>query len=132
MNSYDDNYPTCQETFATLRFYNEIESPEVITKTLGIKPTESQTTEERKLSGWFLSSKTNIESKDVRRHIDWILDHISGLEPKFIQLQTDGWRADINCFWVSIGYGGPMLDPSQMERLSKFKLTCGFDVYVNK
>ena len=132
MNSYDDNYPTCEETFATLRFYNGTESPEVITNTLGIKPTKSQSTEEKKLSGWFLRSKNNVDSKDVRRHIDWILDQISELESEVIQLQTDGWHADINCYWVSIGHGGPVLDPSQMERLSKFKLTCGFDVYVNK
>jgi hypothetical protein len=132
MNSYDDNYPTCSETFATLRFYHESESPHVITDSLGINPSKTQSVPEKKISGWFLRTKDHVESKDVRRHIDWILEKLSGSEAKVIQLQKNGWRADVNCYWVSIGQGGPMLNPDQMEHLSKFKLTCGFDIYMNK
>ena len=34
---YDDEYPTCENTYATLRIYHE--EPEVITQTLKIEPT---------------------------------------------------------------------------------------------
>ena len=85
----------------------------------------------RPISGWFLCSKGEVESKDVRRHIDWILDRIRGLENGIESLHREGWRSDINCYWLSIGHGGPMLDPPQMTDLAKLNLTCGFDVYTN-
>ncbi len=138
MCKYDDDYPTCAETFATLRFYHADGSPETVTETLGIAPSKSQVRGtnvfsdkqvRRPISGWFLCSKGEVESKDVRRHIDWILDRIRGLESGFERLQSEGWRTDISCYWLGIGHGGPMLDPSQMADLAKLNLECGFDVY---
>lgn len=141
MRTYDDNYPTCLETFATLRFYHVECSPEVVTAALGIEPSESQMKGmnmvngrevRRPLSGWFLRSRTKVESKDVRRHIDWILDQIRELGSNIQSLRVEGWRADINCCWVSVGHGGPMLDPPQMADLALLNLTCGFNLYQSE
>ena len=139
MPFYDDEYPTCSETYATLRFYHEQGSPEVVTETLQIGPTTHQTVgnlrkggSKVRLSGWFLCSKGELESNDARRHVDWILNRVKGLENEVRALQSDGWRADIICFWLSVGHGGPILDPTQMEKLSRFELSCGFDVYFDR
>ena len=140
MRTYDDDYPTCVETFATLRFYHGDSSPDAVTEVLKIPPSKSQVKGmnifngrevRRPISGWFLCSKGEIESKDVRRHIEWIIDRIRGLESRIASLHNQGWRSDINCYWLSIGHGGPMLDPPQMADLAKLHLTCGFDVYSN-
>ncbi len=140
MRTYDDDYPTCVKTFATLRFYHDEESPEAVTEALGMPPTKSQLKGmnivkrrevRRPVSGWFLGSESEVESKDVRRHIDWILDQIEGLENAIEDLNRRGWRSDVNCYWLSIGHGGPMLDPPQMVDLAKLNLPCGFEVYSN-
>ncbi|MCB1091336.1 MAG: DUF4279 domain-containing protein [Verrucomicrobiae bacterium] len=140
MRTYDDDYPTCVKTFATLRLYHDENPPEEVTKILGIEPSKSQSvgqpfgrSESRaRVSGWFLRSENEVESKDVRRHIDWILDQIRGLESAIERLRAEGWRSDVNCYWLSIGHGGPVLDPPQMYDLARFHLTCGFDVYDEK
>ena len=138
MRTYNDDYPTCLQTFATLRFYHEQDSPEKVTKALGIEPSKSQMVGEpfkrpgarARISGWFLTTEHNVTSKDVRRHIDWILGRIHGRHSAIAGLHTSGWTSDVNCYWLSVGHGGPMLDPAQMKELAKFGLTCGFDVYV--
>lgn len=140
MRTYDDDYPTCVETFATLRFYHTDSSPDAVTEALDVPPSKFQVNGmnifngmevRRPISGWFLCSKGEVESKDVRRHVDWIIDQIRGSESRIESLHNQGWRSDINCYWLSIGHGGPMLDPPQMADLAKLNLTCGFDVYSN-
>lgn len=138
MRTYDDDYPTCLETYATLRGYHAEAAPEAVTEELGIQPSRSQLKGVqlmdgrqvcRPISGWFLRSKGAVESRDARRHIDWLLDQLSGLKSRLTALENQGWRLDIHCYWVSGGQGGPMLDPSQMAELARLNLTCGFDVY---
>lgn len=138
MRTYDNNYPTCLETHATLRCYHSEAAPEAVTEALGIQPSKSQVRGlnlihgkqvRRPVSGWFFCSKGTVESRDVRRHIDWLLDQLRGLEGRLAALENQGWSIDINCYWLSCGQGGPMLDPSQMAELARLNLTCGFDVY---
>lgn len=138
MRTYDDDYPTCVKTFATLRFYHKEDSPEAVTEELGISPSKSQVKGmnfvngrkvRRLISAWFLTTKSKVESKDARKHIDWILDQVRELECEIENLHREGWRADLNVYWVSIGHGGPMLDPEQMRDLAKLNLRCGFALY---
>jgi len=132
LDPYDDGYATCARTYATLRLYPGTITPAEATARLRIDPTESQLTTctGRPLHGWFLSTEGVLESKDVRRHIDWLLDRI---EPSAAELQAlvrEGARADIFCYWLSAqGHGGPTLSPGQMHRLARLQLECGFDVY---
>lgn len=137
MADYDDDYPTCEETFATLRLFHDQDHPEAVTKLLGIEPTKSQRAGDRRpksrtiirASGWFLRSDGYVTSRDVRRHIDWILDKLGPLDAQFQAVRDSGWSADVVCYWVGIGQGGPMLDPHQMERLASLGLRCGFDIH---
>jgi len=103
---------------------------------LGIQASESQvrgTTRfgyKVRVGGWFLSSKGQIESKDVRRHIDWILEQFAGSYEELRQLQAEGYRIDIFCYWLSrSGHGGPTLGPLTMRRLAEANLQLGLDIY---
>ena len=141
MGHNDDEYPTCVETFATLRIYHADASPDAVTEALGITPTKSQVKGinnlrgkevKRPISGWFLISKNQIESRDVRRHIDWILEQIKDREHALQRLRAEGWSTSINCLWAGIGHGGPMLDAGQMEIMAQLDLSCGFEVFHEK
>jgi len=136
MAEYNDDYPTCASTYATLRIYPGGISLDEITAILRLPPSFAQTAETRppgvknKPSGWFLSSKGSVESKDVRRHLDWLLDQIADKASIFDALRNDGVRSDISCCWISArGHGGPSLWPRQMAILGSLGLEIWFDVY---
>ena len=134
---YEDDYPTCEETYATLRIYGDQLEPDEISRRLGIMPSKSQTKGQpgqagglAPVGGWFLTSKGQIESRDVQRHIVWILDQISEREPVLKEIQGQGFEMDVFCYWASAhGHGGPELSHNIMQRLSSLRLKIGFDVY---
>ena len=138
---YDDDYATCAKTYAGLRIYHDDLDPERITGLLGIEPSQIQirgrvyTTSigqefTPQLGGWFLSTKGIIASRDVRRHVAWILDRFAGKDQILRSLQAEGYRMDIFCYWLSAdGHGGPILSPEIMRRLGELELEVGFDIY---
>ncbi|HET7748769.1 MAG TPA: DUF4279 domain-containing protein, partial [Terriglobales bacterium] len=72
-----------------------------------------------------------VESRDVRRHLDWLLEQIVAAQEVLRRMQSepDLWM-DVFCYWRSThGQGGPMLSPKQMQRLAELDLTIGFDCY---
>jgi hypothetical protein len=138
---YDDDYGTCARTHATLLIYPVRTDPETITERLGIEPSKWQ----RKggplasslrrppriaeIDGWFLSTKGRVESRDLRRHIDWILDQIEGKTGELRSLQDEGARICVSCYWVSkFGEGGPTMSPEQMRKLGALNLELWFDI----
>jgi len=136
---YDDDYGPCQETYVTLRIYPGTMHPDDVTAALGVSPSEIQVQgptaagagkPRPRPHGWFLSSRGAVSSRDCRRHIDWLMDHIEPAFEKLAQLVADGARADICCFWVSAwGHSGPTLSQRQLRRLSESGLDLWFDVY---
>ena len=136
---YDDHYATCIETYATLRIYPN-ESPETVTTQLGISPTRVQEKGDRSKTGvpftthgWFLCSRNFCSSRDIRRHLDWILEKITSKRNVIQLLCGDGTKADISCYWLSAhGHGGPTLSPIQMAQLATLNLDCWFDIYFAK
>jgi hypothetical protein len=135
---YDDDYPTCKATYATLRIYHDELEPDIVTSRLVLAPSESQKKGKKlgpnrmaPVGGWFLSSQDHVISKDVRRHVAWLLDQVAGREDQFLKLQDEGYKTDIFCYWRSAsGHGGPELDPELMQRLVSLRLIIGFDVYL--
>ena len=134
---YRDDYPTCEETYATLRIYKDQLKPDEISLRLALVPTDSQQkgdfTPVKKtapVGGWFMSSKGKVESKDVQRHILWILDQLIDREALLKELQDEGYEMDVFCFWASAhGHGGPQLNHEIMQMLGSLGLTVGFDIY---
>ena len=141
MTPINDDYPTCERTLATLRIYGDDLDPQSITRRLGLQPSDSQRRGEIKagirgrqrtvkVGGWFLSSEDHVQSKDLRRHLDWLLDRLLPAKEEILELQEeDAIKMGVNCIWWSeSGQGGPTLWPEQMQCLAGLNLECGFDV----
>jgi hypothetical protein len=140
MLEYDDSYPTCAETFATLRIFSDDFAPEEITATLDIQPTSTFRKGEshgggrfqRKVNGWFYTTQQITNSRDFRRHLDLILDRLSGRSGAVKTLQAKGCQMDIMSFYVSFGQGGPWLMPRQMRALGALDLSIWWDIYFRR
>lgn len=136
------SFETCAECFARLMIYPGNRHPDEITELLKIQPTEinvagSSITNSRGLtrrvkeSGWFLDSGSHMFSKDIREHIDWIIEKImpNHVALKNIQEMNDV-KMTLKCVWFSLlGHSGPVLWPEQMRALANLDLECSFDVY---
>jgi hypothetical protein len=137
--TYEDDHPSCERTYATLRIFSEDTDPEAISATLGVTPTSSfrmgepfspRVQRPRPSHGWLLCTDGLVDSKDTRRHIDWLLDKVLPVAPAFARVTKGGTLADVFAFWVSAhGQGGPILSPWQMQRLALLGLECVYDVY---
>ena len=111
--TYDDAYPTCEETYAELRIYTGEAAPQRVAEALRLKPTTLLVAGESKarVNGWFLSTRGQVESRDVRRHVDWLLEQLlpRRLELHTLQAEPHLWM-DVFCYWRSTqGHGGPMV-----------------------
>ncbi len=137
---YHDDYKTCEETFATLCIYPGEVDPDEVTKRLKITPTSSQKKRDALYiqnsapvkipSAWFLSSKTQVSSKDLRRHIDFILDKIIPKAYALHGLKELGSEVKLSCYWVSKHrHGGPIISPCQMKKLVLLDIELDFDLY---
>ena len=135
---YNDDYPTCESTHATLCIYlPDYSDTNELSEELGLKPSRTQVKGEirkgklRKWpTAWFLASTEKIQSKDVRRHIDWLLDQIKGKSNLINRLQIAGSEIHISCYWASAsGHGGPMLDTRILKRIAEMNIGISFDIY---
>lgn len=136
---HNDDYESCDETFVTLRVYSTHLSPQEITHYLGIAPSkiiEKEETEDTLMpksipyNAWFLTSENIINSRDSRRHIDYLADKILPIGDKLKELASRGAEIDISCFWSSKnGQGGPTLSPAQLSKLAKLEIEIWFDIY---
>jgi hypothetical protein len=138
---YNDEYPTCERTVAKLRVYLGQISPSHATDLLGINPTSTSEagrvvsskrtgfTRTEKLNAWFLSSEDFVDSKDSRRHLDWLLDTIApASEALKILREESGVKAYVTCIWWSaFGDGGPTMSPAQMAKLCALNIECQFE-----
>lgn len=136
---YSDDYKSCEETFATLRIFYDVQPPEYLSDFLRLTPSRVQVKGEelgkkRKYTsnGWFLSSERAVDSKDARRHIDYLLDQILPLKDKIEELQQDTAQIDITCYWVSkTCNGGPILSKQQLRKLADLGVDFWFDFYCS-
>ena len=86
----NNEYPTCDETEATLAIYDI--DPDLITQKLNIKPTYNQKQGVPKVkrtgvsrianrSSWLYSTEeSKVLSKDLRVHLNWLLDAIERIQ----------------------------------------------------
>ena len=134
--SYYDDYPTCTETFSTLRIFSTRLDPTQLTAELGVTPTRSFRMGEshakglvRKAHGWLYSTQSLVDSRDSGRHIDMLLRLLEGKNSNLKSLRQNGCDIDIVTFWGSIGQGGPALHPEQMLKLGSLGLFMWWEVY---
>lgn len=140
-NLIDDEYETCKMTYVEFCIYGEELDPASVTARLGIEPSREQGEMEtlmgmdyfahqRNASSWLLSSRGQVESRDVRRHLDWLLEKLVPVQQQVLKLQTMAdVKMTVRCIWWSAyGDGGPALWPQQMSLLADLNLECSFDV----
>lgn len=135
---YCDSYPTCVETYSTLRIFSDALKPVEITDLLQIEPTRSfckgdvhgQGKLQRPTNGWFYSTEKLSTSKDGRRHIDIILAALEGKLDVVKALQGRGCKIDITSYWETTGQGGPWLMPKQMLKLGAVNIDVWWDIYI--
>jgi hypothetical protein len=82
-----------------------------------------------KLNVWSISSEGKVSSKDLRDHLDWLLNVLEGRRDGLFRLQAmPDVRMNVLCvWWASEGGGGPVLWPEQMQGLAMLNLECAFD-----
>jgi hypothetical protein len=134
---YDDDYATCERTYASLGIYAEGLDPAEMSSLLQLSPTESHRQGEGVHGGaplkrgfWSLSSEQHVDSRDLRRHLDWLLDQIEGRANMLRTLREQGYDMTVACYWSSAdGHGGPTLSPVQTRRLANLDLELWIDFY---
>jgi hypothetical protein len=133
------DYPTCECCFSTLYIETGDMDPNYVTGRLNLKPTSIQRKGEsanrfsnrtNPLSGWSLSSEARVDSKDLRNHMDWLLDQIACQKAEMESLRRAGCVFRVWCYWLSkAGHGGPIISVSQIKRLAELELEIYLDVY---
>lgn len=136
----DTEYATCAETYAKLLIYPGNLGVDEVSKMLELEPTHKQDKGDRlinsrgqirfaKNSLWMLSSEIDVDSKDLRDHLNWIVEKLDKNKLGKLQLEND-IKMTVTCVWWSVmGHGGPVLWPKQMKALSELNLECSFDIY---
>jgi hypothetical protein len=136
--AYDDEYATCVKTHAWLRIMSEQLDSDTVTTSLALQPTRTirrgdlprpDSKHPYKYSGWFLESENHVQSRDARRHLDWIIDQLRGKSAAIAMLQSEGHLIDLCVLWDSGGQGGPTLSPNQMGPLADLGIELFFDIY---
>lgn len=138
----NNDYPTCEETYVTLRVYHDSADPASVSSALRLEPSDSQrvgeayerrgVTRSYKLSGWFLCSEGRVESYDTAKHLDWLLQQLQPSHQALDSLRSQGWRMDIACLWDShAGHGGPTLSRDLLRRLADLGIELWFDIYFH-
>jgi uncharacterized protein DUF4279 len=137
----DPDYDTCEETRAKLLIYPTDLLHEQVTKLIGIQPTQAHNKGDchkssygkisvAPLTLWCLSSEGIISSRDLRDHLNWLLDRVEPAKSELFRLRSEhrgSMRFD--CIWWSkFGQGGPTLWPEQMRRIADLDIECGFDI----
>ncbi len=132
-------FPTCERTCAELRLYPKEATAQELTTFLGVSPSFCASKGDNihkkngvriaKNSFWILTSENDVESLDLRDHLDWILKQILPARKRVLELQRlQNCKMTIFCIWWSAhGGSGPVIWPEQMESMCKLNLECSFD-----
>lgn len=131
------DFSSCERCYATLCIYHQDKSPEEVTNALSTQPTRQQKVGEKlrknktvDLNGWFLTTKDEIDSKDVRAHIWDLIKKIEGKGDVLKDMIDQGYVMRMTCLWESAsGNGGPIVDVRTMAALSTLQIDLDFDIW---
>lgn len=135
---YDDNYSTCKETSAAFRIAHPLLDPDTISAQLQLVPSwawrKGELKEPRgrpaRIGMWALDTNGSVQSRDLRRHLDWLINHLHDKLDVLEQFRLSGYEMDIFCLWVRLGgTGGPTLSPHNMFGLANLHLPIGFEFW---
>lgn len=113
----DDAYGTCRETWAELRLGSTALSLPDAAAALGLAAEDFEMAD----GVIALSSHDHVFSRDLRRHLDWLLKKLEGRAEALAKLRRQGVTTEIFCPWHG-EYGGPALWPSHMKGIAELDL----------
>jgi hypothetical protein len=131
----------CERTFATFHLSHEDLDPDAVTVDMGLQPSRTQRRGHprnplaqrpviARFGLWSLTSKDRLHSRDVRDHVDWLLDQLEPVAAAIERYQASGCKSDISCFWtLGRSRGGPRLSPDGMRRMARLSIQIEFDIY---
>lgn len=131
------DFKSCSRTYSTLSIYHSSADPHLITDILQIVPDRTNLAGEKlaskrisKNSGWFLSTLDKVDSKDLRAHLEYLLQIVIPKVEQIKELIASEYKLAIWCFWESAnGNGGPIIDHELMKSLSLVPIDLYFDIY---
>lgn len=135
---YDDQYKACLRTYCTLRIYTGEQNPDALSTILACQPTslwhkssERGAKAVKPFNAWFLSSRGIIDSRESRRHLDYVLNVLENKKTQLDDyLQGQGYK-DVVCFWHSSGQqGGPALNAKHAAILADFDIDISWNIYT--
>ena len=138
MIDYDDNYSTCSKTSADFRIKHDLLDPNYISQLLGLSPSWggmkgdvwTGISRPSRFGIWALSTEGNVVSRDLRRHIDWLVGQLEGKESALALLKEQDYSMDVFCNWIRLGgTGGPTLSPRNMGGLAVLGLELAFEFW---
>ena len=134
----DKDYPTCHECSASFCIISPIGDPYDWTTKLAINPDRVHRKGDvftnaigkqrsQKLNGWFLESEGFVKSKDLRDHLDYVLDKLIPAREALIDMQElNEITMTISCHWWGDMHSGPVLWPKQLKKLSQLNVEVEF------
>ena len=140
-NAYDDNYGTCYKTSAAFRVMHADLNPDTVSQGLNLQPDwayhKGQPRGGRntpsKFGIWGFETDNKIASRDLRHHLDWLLDLLEPHQAMLFSCQERGYNLDVFCMWVKAGgTGGPTLSPRNMARLASLNLPISIEFWSHE
>ena len=124
--------PNCKLTRASFRLAGDALNPMAVTDRLRISPTLSHAkgdsfstrtrTGTRRTGVWSLSSRDQVTSTSLEKHLTFLLDKIGPLREEVRGLcEEQKLQADFYCLWLLATLsGGPEFSPEVLNRISQF------------
>jgi len=144
--SYRDDDPDVVLVRAELLVYGVELDPQSVTHNLAVAPTQvgrrgdvitNSKGRQRtvRLNHWFLSSESAVESTDLRRHLDWLLERLDPVAQavRALNAPPESW-ALIKClsWWKDGGFVG--MEPTHLRGLGALNvpIEIGFATYPDE
>jgi hypothetical protein len=136
MNENDE--PEDDRIYVTLRVYHDDLDADHVGRLLGLSPTHLHRKDHPYRRGgrllaptgaWFFGSKDAIHSNDFEDHIRWLLDRLEGKGEAIGRLRSDGYQAEVSCYWLHLDDRNFIIRPAIIRRLVELDLTVWIDVY---
>ncbi len=80
---------------------------------------------------WELESSRFVQSEDLIKHLEWLINQVESVKPKFAYLmKNEDIEAIISCFWImSSGHGAILLSNSLLRRIADLNIDLELDIH---
>jgi len=136
----NDRWPSCEATHARLTVFTSQRRLAEVTALLDVAEATAAAegdfvrspaggTYRCRSNQWWLESEGQVDSSDLRRHIEWVCQRVSRESLQRVRALEDV-DVRLRCGWYSKhGHGGPVISPEQSELLVRLDLELEFDFY---